>query len=186
MPNQNLVLTSDLDQVVESVGSHWEELQGQKIFLTGGTGFFGCWFLESFLWAAKKYQLNTELTVLTRNSEKFKKKYPHLTDSPLVNLHSGNIKDFIFPDKNYSYFIHAAADMDSFYAGDGVSGLETSVRGTIRVLDFAKQCQAKKFLLISSGAIYGSQPTEMIYLNEEFSGRPSDQILNLLMGSVNI
>ena len=45
------LLHDDLDRVLASTHDLWEELREQRIFITGGTGFFGCWFLETLLWA---------------------------------------------------------------------------------------------------------------------------------------
>jgi hypothetical protein len=56
----------------------WEELRDQRIFITGDTGFFGCWLLESFAWANDRLNLNADALVLSRNPEAYEKKAPHL------------------------------------------------------------------------------------------------------------
>jgi len=49
---------------------------------------------------------------------------------------------------------------------------ETIVSGTRRTLEFACRCDARRFLLTSSGAVYGPQPEDMLLTPEEYSGGP--------------
>jgi len=60
-------LAADLDHILADTQGLWEPLRGQKILLTGGTGFFGCWLLESFARANDALGLEASALVLTRN-----------------------------------------------------------------------------------------------------------------------
>ena len=73
MPKSN-PLAEDLDHILAHTEGLWEELRGQKIFITGATGFFGCWLLESFAWANEKLNLKAEIVALTRNLENFQRR----------------------------------------------------------------------------------------------------------------
>ena len=44
-------LAADLDEVTARLATVWDELEGARILLTGGTGFYGCWLLETLAWA---------------------------------------------------------------------------------------------------------------------------------------
>ena len=166
-------LTNDLDHILAHTEGLWDELRGKQIFITGGTGFIGCWLLESFAWANEKLGLGSSALVLTRNLEAFKKKAPHLTSHPSIKFHIGDVRNFEFPQGHFSYIIHAATEASAKLNDENpLLMFDTIVEGTRRALDFARHCGAKKFLLTSSGAVYGKQPHEMTHIPEEYKGAP--------------
>lgn len=155
-------LSADLEHVLEHTRELWDELRGERIFITGGTGFFGCWLLESLLWANDRLNLDCRATVLTRAPELFRKKTPHLAEHQAISLLRGDVRSFDFPPGRYSHIIHAATESSAkLNAENPLLMLETIVEGTRHTLDFAKSCRAENFLLTSSGAVYGRQPAEM-------------------------
>jgi nucleoside-diphosphate-sugar epimerase len=165
-------LADDLDHILAHTEGLWDELRGQRIFITGGTGFFGCWLLESFAWAHDRLGLGAEAVVLTRNPEAFAKKAPHLASHPAIRLHVGNVCTFEFPTGRFSHVIHAATATEELNARDPLAVFDINVSGTRRALEFSRHCQARGFLLTSSGAVYGRQPPEMERMPEDYLGAP--------------
>jgi nucleoside-diphosphate-sugar epimerase len=166
-------LSGDLDYILSKTSDLWEELRDQNIFITGGTGFFGCWLLESFIWANDNLDLKAKVVVLTRNPDKFKEKVPQLAFNHAITLHKGDILDFQFPAGKFPFIIHAATEASaSLNEKLPLQMFDTVVSGTRRCLDFARQAGARKFLLTSSGAVYGRQPPDLLHIPEEYNGAP--------------
>ena len=173
MPNPN-PLAEDLDHILAQTSGLWEELRGQKIFITGATGFFGCWLLESFAWANEKLDLKAEVVALTRNREAFQVKAPHLASHPAIRFQIGDVRNFQFPVEKFAFVIHAATEASVKLNEENPRLMfDTIVEGTRHTLDFATRCGAKKFLLTSSGAVYGPQPPELTHVSEDFAGEPT-------------
>jgi nucleoside-diphosphate-sugar epimerase len=159
--------TADLDEVLAATAPLWPEMRNQRLFLTGGTGFFGCWLVESFLHIDRALDLNASLTVLSRNPEGFLAKLPHLRHEPALTLVQGDIRSFAFPAEPHSHILHAATE--STAPEDPEQLHDTIVSGTRRVLNFAASTAARKLLLTSSGAVYGPHLT---HIPEDFAGTP--------------
>jgi nucleoside-diphosphate-sugar epimerase len=167
------LLQSDLDHVLEHTHGLWERLRGGRIFVTGGTGFFGCWLLESFAWANQQLALGASALVLTRNPDGFRTKAPHLAANPAIGLVHGDVRTFEFPTGKFECVIHAATDSGvDLNAEKPILVFETIVDGTRRVLDFAAHAGTNDVLLTSSGAVYGRQPADVTHVPETYSGGP--------------
>lgn len=166
----------DLDHVLERTRDGWEGLRAGRLFITGGTGFFGMWLLESFLWANDRLALGAQATVLSRNPAAFLNRAPHLAANRAIEMAAGDVGSFQFPEGDFSHVIHAATEASAQLNEQSPARmLETIIAGTQRTLDFAVASRTQKFLLTSSGAVYGKQPAEMTHVAEDFTGAPDPQ-----------
>jgi nucleoside-diphosphate-sugar epimerase len=161
---------ADLDLILAHTRELCSEMRGQNVFITGGTGFFGCWLVESFLYANRALQLGAQATILTRNPQAFAQKCPHLASDPAITLLAGDVRDFPFPQGDFRYVVHAASEISAGGAADEIE--DTIKRGAERTLQFAAAHGTQKFLLTSSGAVYGAQPASIMHMPEEYAGAP--------------
>ncbi len=166
----------DLNHILAHTQEVWKDLNHAKIFITGGTGFFGTWLLESFAAANREYQLHAKVLVLTRNAKKFKEKFPHLAHNAAIQFLEGDVRNFDFPAGEFSHIIHAATEASAkLNAEDPLKMLDVILTGTKRVFDFAVHTKAQSVLLTSSGAVYGKQPSEITHITEDYLGSPDIQ-----------
>jgi dTDP-glucose 4,6-dehydratase len=147
----------------------------KNIFITGGTGFFGKSILDVLLKIGSLPRLNEQcsLTLLSRNPDAFLAANPHYKTLPALSFVQGDIRDFVFPKENFDLIIHAAteasAKLEQCHPQEMYS---VCVEGTRHILDFAQQCGCKRFLLTSSGGVYGPQPPDLANIPETFTCSP--------------
>jgi dTDP-glucose 4,6-dehydratase len=170
----------DLVHVLTHTRPLWEQLRGGRIFVTGATGFFGIWLLETFAYANNELSLGAELVGLTRNPQAFYAKVPHLTAESGITLHCGDVRDFKFPEGAFTHVIHAGTTSSA--PVPPAEMLDTIIRGTQRTLDFSAASGAKRFLFVSSGAVYGKQPADITHVSETYAGAPNPMDPNSAYG----
>jgi len=171
-------LARDLDNILARTEPLWQEVRGQRILITGATGFFGCWLLESFAWANRRLNLNAGAVALSRHPQTLAEKAPHLASDPAIALHAADIRcdDFpheAFPQDAFSHVVHAATEASAaLNQQTPLVMFDTIVTGTRRALGFAAANSVRKLLFVSSGAVYGTQPSDLGHLSESFAGGP--------------
>jgi nucleoside-diphosphate-sugar epimerase len=158
------IAVSDIAYILEHSRGLWDEFRGASLFVTGGTGFFGRWMVESFLAANQRFGLNARMTILSREAREAREG---------ILFCRGDVRTFDFPKGDFSHVIHLATPASAkLNNSEPFEMQEICVDGTRRVLELAKQSGAGKFLLASSGAIYGHQPPELEKVPEDYLGGP--------------
>jgi dTDP-glucose 4,6-dehydratase len=112
--------------------------------------------------------------VLTRNAAAFRDDAPALATNPALAFHEGDLARFGFPDGEFSHVLHmgTTSSVATFNNESPLATFENIVVGTERTLEFAVKCRASKFLLTSSGAIYGRQPADVTHIAEDHGCAP--------------
>ena len=163
----------DLDLAIALTPGFWSHFGGARLFITGGTGFIGSWLVQCIQRANDRGLSHINLVVLTRDVNRARQQAPHMFERGDTTLVAGDVIDFSAQLGALDLCIHAATDVgDPGKALDARKVFDSIVLGTRRVLDFADAHGVSRFLLASSGAIYGPQPPELERMAEGYPGAP--------------
>jgi len=153
------VSRDDIERLLTRTGALWEGLRGSRLLITGGSGFFGTWLLEALLAADCAHRLGLRVVVLSRNPARFAARAPHLASAENVTTIPGDVRSFAFPPGAITHVIHAATEASvALDRDDPATMFEVCSAGTKRTLAFAAEKGCDRFLLTSSGAVYGRLP----------------------------
>jgi dTDP-glucose 4,6-dehydratase len=169
-------LKHDLDEVVSLAYTDLKTLEGSRLLITGGTGFVGKWLLYSLLNFYLQTQIKFEVIVISRNPKKFIEENPSLNNELFRYIRS-SIEDVQAAQKqigSFDYLIHAATEAGINPVDINLKDvLNTVVDGTYAIHELAGTSGCKRSLNISSGAVYGPQPSDMERIQENYLGGPN-------------
>ncbi len=139
-------------------------------------GFFGSWVLASFM-ALRDAGVSIQMTVLSREPDKFLDENPLFRKLDGLTFLSGDVVTAEVPRGTTHVFHFATSPTDR--AGDEAAMRRTIVDGTQRMLLESIRVGAKRFLLASSGAVYGQGKTDRPREDELILPRPLDPSVKL-------
>lgn len=171
------VFSMAFDAIDQRLGAGRECLRGAHLFITGGTGFFGRWLLEYLIRAENLHSLGLQVTLLTRDRQAIARNHrgvEELLAHPAIHFVEGDVRTFEYPKGSFSHVIHGAhtSARATYQHEDPLVQFDIACAGARRVLDFAVQGGAKRFLMLSSGSVYGAPSADMTHIGEDFSGAP--------------
>jgi UDP-glucuronate decarboxylase len=143
-----------------------------QILLTGGTGFFGKSLLRYHLSSAGSSSV--EIFVLSRKPEYFLAAHPEFIDHQTIKFVKGDIQQRTsLPwNQRFTHVLHAATDASIGFCLTQLQRYEQILDGTRNILDLAVATGARRCLLTSSGAIYGTQSSDISSIPEHWSSSP--------------
>ena len=166
------IAQTDLDEIVRLGARDFEALRGARLFITGGTGFFGKWLLAGLAQAERELKLDLRLTILSRDPKRFATDWPEVKEQRAWNLFEGHVAELPALLERFDYVVHAAAD-GAAQPDDAAEQARSRsiVAGTERVLKLAERPGTKRLLFVSSGAVYGTATGKLEGASEDESRR---------------
>ncbi len=163
----------DLDEMLAATDTLHRALAGTRVLITGGTGFFGRWLLESWADASDRLSLDRTAVVVTRDIEGFTARAPHLAAHRTISLVRGDVLGPAPVAGRFDACIHAATAASLALTQAAPRAMfDTIVDGTSNVLEWLASSGDIPLLFTSSGAVYGPQDPALQAVAEDARSGP--------------
>jgi nucleoside-diphosphate-sugar epimerase len=147
---------TDLDMIGKYLSEEIECLAGAKLFITGGTGFFGKWILNAIAYLNDAHGFNICTHVLSRNPKVFLSENIHIKNRRDIKFIEGDIASVDRINYRFDFVIHAAGDAIASRYGASQNDLcDSMAAGARAIAALAERCGVRRIFSASSGAAYG-------------------------------
>lgn len=155
------VYQEDMEYISSAESIDWKLLAGKTIFITGGTGLIGSTVINGLLYANNKYKLNVRIIALVRNLDRAKGLFHNVNAGTSLSFIVGSVESLPEVREKVDYIIHGASPTASLYfVQHPVETIQTAVKGTMNILELAKNNQVEGILYLSSMEVYGAPATD--------------------------
>jgi nucleoside-diphosphate-sugar epimerase len=152
----NYDIEKDAFKSIERSGIDVNSLKGKTLLLTGGTGFFGIWFLTCLVIIKEKIENDLRIITISRSPENFVSNIRDTKILKSIEVLKGDIRGIELDNLNVTHLVHMATTnaTETFRGEDQLAKIELLFEGTKNILN---QCgpTLEKVLFTSSGVAYG-------------------------------
>lgn len=165
--------TAMYEQYAQQIGNQklpWDMLKGKCILVAGASGLLGSALMELLLYLDQEKHLSMKFIVLARSREKLESCFASYADSHIIIRIPHDVKQPLYIRDRIDYIIQAAGSFHpAAFAAFPIDIMMTNLLGTRTLLDVASLNPGCRFLLFSSGEVYG-QPNIEREIREDDSG----------------
>lgn len=144
----------------------------RKFFITGGTGLIGRALVRALLRRREVLDID-QLTLLSRNPERFRTIAPDIANAPGIRLIQGDMATGEWPQEPFTDIVHGATEVNDRMVSDRFAYAWSIAEGTKRTLEYAETSGCQRYLYLSSGAVYGPGAYPDTGIPETWSTAPS-------------
>jgi len=177
----NKVVDKDLGVILSSLGDQLKKLSGKRIFLSGGAGFLGYYFINFLLYMNEHVDQEPCEVICADN---FIRGVPdwlnQLKGNESLQVLSEDIVHFNMDElDSIDYIIHAASIASpSYYRKYPIETMDANIGGLRNVLEYCKSKQLSSspvgsVLFFSSSEVYGNPSEDFIPTPETYAGNVS-------------
>ncbi len=134
-------------------------LRGKRVLVTGATGLIGSCLVDALLLMNGARDMGVEIHAAGRSESRMRERFGAAMDDPRFHFVPYDAAKPLSVDFGADCVIHAATSAHPLaYATDPVGIMQANVVGAMHLLEAVKAWGHGRFLLLSSGEIYGENP----------------------------
>ncbi|MBP9732115.1 MAG: NAD-dependent epimerase/dehydratase family protein [Candidatus Magasanikbacteria bacterium] len=171
----NRIVEEDLEIIAEGIKEERSKLEGKTVFITGGSGFLGSYFIAVIDLLNRKY-FAKPCKVLSADNHIVGKRNNLLKDilSEHITFINHNVCNPISIDEPVDYIISAAGVASPvYYKRYPIETIEGTIFGLKNALELAREKKSQSILYFSSSEIYGDPDPNAIPTPETYKGNVS-------------
>ena len=166
---------TDIEEIAHGLEDISEKLSGKTILITGGRGFLGRYFIETFNYLNKNVLNKPIKTIALDNLITSGAAGSEIPSYENVEFINHNVINPFKTKEKLDFIIHAAGIASPFYyRAFPIETLEVAINGTRNMLELAKHHKSR-FTFFSSSEIYGDPDAKNVPIQESYKGNVSCQ-----------
>ncbi len=154
---------------LEAVGGlpiPWERLRERRVLITGATGMIGSVLVDLLMARSKSH-----VVAMGRSTEAARARFPSHFGTDRFSFLCQDVSSPMSGDMAFDYIVHAAGNAHpAAYARDPVGTMHGAYLGAMNLLEYGLRHGIRRFLMVSSGEVYGQPAQNMAFFPEEYSG----------------